>query len=246
MNELPAGLKDWSHLDYWRMRSLGDKVWALGPIHVRVPKWSDKTEAFVVQLAATPRHGMLWSDAEALGHLGAQISKEASRVARNINGPWRAALRDLAQDQEFNCGPLVVNRKTIDKLGDYRTGVETTYTKCFTFRDGTATMDAFMAALHRGFTKTEAKRLSALTGQRFLSRELVEPPGFEEDERCWSSTGWTWPDATREHPVWRAVKAMCLLNNDEPFQWPRWKPGTHPSISVHFGMGWLRRKEDAA
>lgn len=239
---VPVMRTDFAHLDYWRIKPLGGGLWAIGAIHMPI-QWTPSQAAFVETLAASPRHGMEWSDAEALGHIGATIPKECSRIAAGINRVWRRALQECARDAEFWSPPIIRNFKT--KTGGYA-DVPERIERGFAFHSGRATMEAFCAALHRGFTGVEAQRLSAIVGRRFRAKELREPDGFRvSEDGGGSSCGWTWDNVYTDHAVWRAIKALCEANNDDPFEWPAWG-GYPPSISVHFGMGWLSsRRRDA-
>src|SRR5262249_37713524 len=94
------------NLDNWRVKPLADGGFSFGPIHLR-PRWRDGDAAFIGALSATPKHGMLWSDAEAQGFMQAQVSKEASAICSRINRAWRAAVSERAGRELSNIGGIV-------------------------------------------------------------------------------------------------------------------------------------------
>lgn len=222
---------DWSHLDFWRVRPLEDGGFAFGPVHL-VPRFNANAAAFVTALAPTPQHGMLWSDAEALGFLGAQIGKEASRLARHVNEPFRRAVRERAGagDYHLDIAPLV---RVCPQHGK---GTP----MCFSINSGAAWVSAFIAAVLGGITQEEVDRLNAIVEPErdvyegcFTVADLARPP----DLRIWielRDVHIAWKGFSRTHPLFRAIELLHHVNNDEPFDWGH--------VQCSFGWGWISRR----
>lgn len=210
-----------AHLDHWRIKPLDDGRFAFGPIHL-APRWSATDAGFIAALAVTPKHGMLWSDAEAQGFLQAQASKEASRVCARINRAWRASI-DLRAGRELkNVGAIVRSCPTHGKGTPM----------CIVIHDGLAWMEAFRAAVVGGFSKEEAARLSTITGVRFTKTALAKPAGWRTYHEYRSDIGFKWDDWREDHPMYRAIMALSLINGDDPYDWG--------DLRIAFHWGWLQ------
>lgn len=222
--------RDYSHLDFWRAIPTGPKAYLFGAVELEV-SWSDQADAFVQYLIPTPRHGCLWSDAEALGHIGAAVSKEASRAARCINEPFRKALRARARDPDFVAGPLL--RSFQNMSGGYG-NLPRDAIRGFAFQDAMGWMSAFRAAVRGGITGAEVRRLNALIGTRFRTADLreIEPirNGYSKH-----TDEFSWKGMAKEQPLYQAIVKQIELNNDSAFDWGY--------IEVMYGMGWLSSRK---
>ncbi|MCL4715538.1 MAG: hypothetical protein KJZ75_11560 [Hyphomonadaceae bacterium] len=231
--------RDWSHLDFWRIQPLGIPAYRLGAVDLEV-NWTAKDHAFVRYLIPTPRHGCLWTDAEALGFIGAAIPKEASKTASRINRKWREALAVRARDKDFAAGQLVRSFQT--KSGGYAE-VPQTITRGFAFHDGVAWLSAFRAALRGGVTGAEVARLNALVGnkgkQRWRVSDLRETAPIHVVSESHSCERYAWKGMTPGQPIFDAIVKLAEINNDDAFHWG--------DLEIGFGWGWLsNRKRSAA
>ena len=214
------------HLDFWRLVPTGSKSYLFGPVELTLT-WSDNDDEFVRFLIPTPRHGCLWTDAEALGFIGAAVSKEASRIAARINRAFRRALFERA-GEEFKAGPLL--RSFQNKSGGYG-DVPASMTRGFAFNDGMAWMTAFGAAINGGITDEEVARLNKVTLSRFTREQLRRPSGFRLYREYNKDVGFIWNDMAANEPLYRAIILQAEVNNDSPTEWG--------DIQVNFGWGWL-------
>lgn len=214
------------HLDNWRVLALDGGAFAFGPVHL-APRFTPAAGAFVAALAPTPKHGMLWSDAEARGLMDAQISKEATRRTRQINAPWRDAVCARAGVERY-VAPLV-RSVTMHGKGT---------PMCIVINSGMAWAEAFLAAIEGGISAEEVQRLNAFTGLKFTRKALAKPDGLKT--RCEVGDLYvSWKGRTTEHPLHRALFALSLMNGDTPFDWG--------DIQLTFNWGWLQdRKRYAA
>lgn len=213
---------DWSHLDVWRIAPR-EGAFAFGPVTLS-PRLNANARAFLAALAPTPKHGMLWSDAEAEGFMGAQISREAARVVRHINEPWRTAVRERANSDRY-VAPLV---RSVPMHGK---GTP----MCICINSGLGWAEAFIAAIEGGITSDEVKRLNQITGLKFTKTALRKPTGLKIHYDSSRDIYVNWPGRTEDHPLHRALFAISLINGDTPFDWG--------DMQLTFGWGWLQDKK---
>lgn len=220
-----------AHLDFWRIKRLGDQRWAFGPIEL-VVKWRERDEALVYYLSQTPRHGMLWADAEAMEFIGSTATKEVAKVTRRINTRfWEALrLRAGAGGDLFVAGPLLRNFRRVrnysKKPREYDHGVA--------FQDGMAWVSAFRAAISGGITGAEVRRLNAMIHTKFKVRDLREAEPIkvtvsQNDDYL------RWKGMSADQPLWQAIVRLAEHNNDEPLCWG--------DIHISYGWGWLTRRK---
>lgn len=215
------------NLDNWRIKRLPDSEFAFGPVHLR-PRWRESDAAFITALAATPKHGMLWSDAEAQGFMQAQVSKEASAICARINRAWRAVVCERAGRTLNNIGGLVRSCTQHGKGTPM----------CIVINDGLAWMEAWRAAVWGGVTKAEVDRLRSITGVRFTKAQLALPAGFRTHHEYRNDIGFKWDDFRKDHPMFRAIMALSLINGDSPCEWG--------DITLSFHWGWLQDSKHMA
>lgn len=209
-----------AHLDQWRVRALDDGVFAFGPVLLS-PRFNPIAGAFVAALAPTPKHGMLWSDAEANGFMDAQISKEATRRVRQINEPWRDAVCARAGAARY-VAPLV---RSVPMHGK---GTP----MCVVINSGLAWA---LAAIEGGITADEVRRLNVFTGLKFTKKSLAKPDGLKIHYDTARDFYVTWRGRTSDHPLHRALFALSLMNGDTPFDWG--------DIQLTFNWGWLQDRK---
>lgn len=223
-------MSDNRHLDGWRIKLVGDgegRAFAFGPIHL-LPKWRSVDADFVAALAATPKHGMLWSDAEAQGFMQAQVGKEASNLCARINRAWRASVCERAGTALNNIGPIVRSCPTHGRGTPM----------CIVIHDGLAWMEAWRAAVVGKVRREEVLRLNAITGLNFKVGDLAKPDGWATYHEEPKTIGFKWRDWRRDHPMYRAIMALSLINGDNPYDWG--------DLKCVFHWGWLSDKDAMA
>lgn len=211
------------HLDNWRVLALDGGAFAFGPVHL-APRFTPAAGAFVAALAPTPKHGMLWSDAEARGFMDAQISKEATRRTRQINAPWRDAVCARAGVERY-VAPLV-RSATMHGKGT---------PMCIAINSGMGWAEAFLAAIEGAISGDEVRRLNAFTGLTFTRKALSKPSGLKIHYDTSRDIYVNWRGRTADHPLHRALFALSLMNGDTPFDWGE--------IHLSFNWGWLQDRK---
>lgn len=222
----------------WRIQPQPQGDYAFGPIHLDLKLDAGQRRYFNC-ICATPRHGLLFSEIEALEFLPQATRATVAKLNAGVRQCYKTALQKRF-GQNIDIGIPLLTQVTTGYWQNKPVAVVSSAASIIT---------VFMLGLNSGLNSAERMRLTRLTKRRWLARDLRALPKFYADWRDRSATSITYAGARSRDAYWQVWQGFVSSSGGEGMVWPA-LPARHAheqSLPANFHIThYPWRRQDAA